>query len=421
MTPSPFALMRKHPKKSTFFVTTSLTSLWLFYDYTLTRNLHQHACKKAAQMGDMKLQNFASQPRHLTVILNPVAGKRKSKKLYTRWVEPILHLSGIKVSLVETESPSQAYELMKIMSNCDGVAIVGGDGTVHEALNGLLHRPDSVKAAQDFPIGIMPTGTNNSIARLIHQGLDYRNQKELLIHSTLKLVNQTSEKFDVLKVVPIEKDQTETTAEKDLPIYALRDIKYGKYQDNFIRISGFPFYQSYIKPYWLRLRKIFKKDFTVPQIESIAYTDPCIGCSRCIERHKLKCEQMYQAPEPSANRRWWSMLAPTTKTEPSADEKRELELAKRDNPTCDKWKRINDLADVSDIRACMVGGKTIRLSIGRGGEYTPSESLEVQDIELKLAENLNEDEKFLIDGQPNQARSIKVSTLGKVVTIYTSL
>lgn len=442
-------MMRKNLKKSVFFLTVSNVSLYFTYDYTVTLDIMKTCSRRAAIYGDQRLKNPTDPPRHITVILNPVAGNRKSKKLYAKYVEPFLHLAGIKVSLIETESPNQAFNLMKIMSNCDGVAIVGGDGTVHEAINGLLHRPDNAEAAKQYPIGIMPTGQYNTIARYLHQRLHYRNQKEFLAQATMRLVDQVQEKFDVLKIEPIDSELKEQSKEP-LPIYALRDVRYGKFQDNYIKTSGYMFYQNNIKPIWLRLSRIIRDKFPRPELDTITYSKPCTGCTRCYERHKLVSSQPKVIEEPSANRKWWGALVPAGRrsTDLSLEEKKELELAKIDNPECGKMKAVSNLENVTDIRACMMGDKKVRLSIGRDGELTPSETIETQDVRIQVDKRLDdekkqstlkssneepEDEKdtaaekakddtttkFLIDGQLTQAHSIEISTLSKALTIYT--
>lgn len=442
------ALMRKNPMRTAFIGIPSSTAIWFLYDYTQTSTLMQASCREAARLGDRKLPNPLARVRHITVILNPVAGKRKSKKLYTKWVEPLLHLSGIKVSLIETEKPSQAYELMKIMSNCDAVAIVGGDGTVHEALNGLLGRSDAAKAVRDFPIAILPTGQYNSIARYIHQRTVYRNQKEFLIHSTMKLIDSIPEQYDVLKILPLNRqDDTDES-----PVYALRDVRYGKYQDNFFKVSGNYLYQNWIKPYVLKTQRYFSRSYQKPLIESISYTNPCEGCSKCFAKHRLTSEQVTGRQEKGANRKWWSILAPVSSPnrESGDDEKIEAELATRENPHCDRWLKVRDLSELTDFRACMMGEKKIRLSLGRNGELIPSESIETQDIKLELSKELDSKkrsssaqneigqtassadteadkkkddstEKFLIDGQPTQAHSIEITAVSKGVTIFSGL
>ena len=124
--------------------------------------------------GEQRLQPLLS-PRRVTVILNPVANKKKSKEEYEKYCEPLLNLAGLKVSLVVTEAEGQAKDLMTIMSNTDCVLIAGGDGTIHEVVTGLLRREDSSIAAKSFPIGIVPLGRSNSIAYNLNQKAFSRN------------------------------------------------------------------------------------------------------------------------------------------------------------------------------------------------------------------------------------------------------
>lgn len=72
-----------------------------------------------------------------------------------------------KVSVVKTESIGEARGLMEVMDNCDAVVIAGGDGAVAEAITGLLRRQDSDYAVQRFPIGIIPVGALNNVAKSI--------------------------------------------------------------------------------------------------------------------------------------------------------------------------------------------------------------------------------------------------------------
>lgn len=458
MRPTLFQLMRNSWKRSTFFVLTASGATWFTYDYSLTQDVMRANCQKAVAYGDALLKNPKGRTRHITVILNPVAGKRKSKKLYTKWVEPLLHLSGIKVSLIETESPGQAYDLMNIMSDCDGVAVVGGDGTVHEVLNGLLHRQDRAKAVKDFPIALIPTGQFNSIARYIHQGISYRNQKELLVQSTMRLVDSVTERYDVLVVNQLVPPTDSTTKnKKNSQVYVLRDVRYGKYQDNYIKLNGIMFYQTTIKPWWLKFRSIFSNSNPKPRIESLSYTQPCIGCSKCVAKHSLTNSTIKKEMDVGANRQWWSIMAPVTKAKPpSKEELREKELAQRDNPDCDKWIQVDDVSEISDFRAGMMGDKKVRVSLSKNGEYLPSQVIEAQDVRLKLSLDLDEaynkqsvdsveldtdssqvdadkaesktttsqkeeekQDNLLMDGQKTQVRSLEISTIDRAVTIFT--
>ena len=68
-----------------------------------------------------------------------------------------------QVSLIRTEAEGQARDIMEVMDNTDAVLVAGGDGTVSEALTGLLRRQDANHAARRFPIGIAPLGRTNQL------------------------------------------------------------------------------------------------------------------------------------------------------------------------------------------------------------------------------------------------------------------
>ena len=58
------------------------------------------------------------------------------------------------------------------------LAIVGGDGTIHEAINGLLRRPDKKK----LPIGLIPNGSGDDTCGQI--GIDVADSDMALEYIT---------------------------------------------------------------------------------------------------------------------------------------------------------------------------------------------------------------------------------------------
>lgn len=267
----------------------------------------------------------------------------------------------------------------------------------------------------------------------------------------MSLVNSIVVKYDVLKVSP-SMPCSDGGDEKPKPIYALRDVRYGKYQDNYYKVSGYQFYQDYVKPFWLRFKRVFS-DFVEPQIKSISYTAPCEGCSRCWDRHRLKNAEFPVSSEASANRRWWKALIPVSSPPMSDEERIDLQLSKKDNPNCDKWIELENIDSITDFRAGLMNQKLVRLSLGRNGEYTPSQVIETQDVRLELKPEVaeanqtivskakgevenspltdNEQSKhvkkkdddgmirFLIDREPVEAHSIEVTSISKAVNIFT--
>lgn len=99
---------------------------------------------------------------HARVIVNPAAGRNSTKK---RWpdISALLKHIGLSFDHQFTECSGHAIELAKeaVDKGYRYVVAVGGDGTVHEVANGLLHSPD----VQEMALGIISTGTGSDFNR----------------------------------------------------------------------------------------------------------------------------------------------------------------------------------------------------------------------------------------------------------------
>lgn len=67
------------------------------------------------------------------------------------------------VHLVETTGPGEATTIARDARAIERIVVLGGDGTLHEAANGLLTRAEGDRP----PITIIPAGTGNDYARMI--------------------------------------------------------------------------------------------------------------------------------------------------------------------------------------------------------------------------------------------------------------
>jgi sphingosine kinase len=76
-------------------------------------------------------------------------------------VKPIFAAAGATLDVRTTTHAGHAMELAGSLNldGCDGFCVVGGDGTIHEAVGGLLRRDDGVSV----PLGVLPGGTGNSM------------------------------------------------------------------------------------------------------------------------------------------------------------------------------------------------------------------------------------------------------------------
>lgn len=103
---------------------------------------------------------MGSPPRRLLAIANPAAGRgaavRRADELARRLT------AQAEVTLAVTEAPGHARELAAAadLGALDGLLVVGGDGTLHEAVDGMLGRSDGLRV----PVGAVPAGSGDSLA-----------------------------------------------------------------------------------------------------------------------------------------------------------------------------------------------------------------------------------------------------------------
>jgi|TARA_B100001093_G_C26845361_1_gene1022522 diacylglycerol kinase family enzyme len=98
-------------------------------------------------------------------IVNPVSGLKQSLKVFNEY-KKVLQGSQFKVTLFVSEYPNHIKEFTsKIDKNTfDRIIIFGGDGTINEVINGLYYS----KKLHVFEIGVIPTGSGNSVAHDIN-------------------------------------------------------------------------------------------------------------------------------------------------------------------------------------------------------------------------------------------------------------
>jgi hypothetical protein len=113
--------------------------------------------------------------RVFRVIINPKAGKGQGMKIFERDVLPIIEASATNLidvvtaqeGLVDDESiyqvtkkPGEAKRIAKCLAteHENFILCVGGDGTIHEVVNGLAEREDSVSAFNNVIICTVPAG-----------------------------------------------------------------------------------------------------------------------------------------------------------------------------------------------------------------------------------------------------------------------
>ncbi|UCH10614.1 MAG: diacylglycerol kinase family lipid kinase [Fidelibacterota bacterium] len=97
--------------------------------------------------------------KRICLVVNPHGGRRIGPSVLRR-VGPIFEAEDIELDIIETEYAGHAREVIHThdLQDVDAFCAVGGDGTMHEVINGLLSRSDEVT----LPLGLIPAGTGNS-------------------------------------------------------------------------------------------------------------------------------------------------------------------------------------------------------------------------------------------------------------------
>jgi YegS/Rv2252/BmrU family lipid kinase len=97
--------------------------------------------------------------RKAILLYNPLSGRRRGRRLAdVEAALSVLRGAGVEASAAPTRAASDATDQTKqaIAEGCDTIFACGGDGTVHDVLQGLV--------GTDNALGIIPLGTANSLA-----------------------------------------------------------------------------------------------------------------------------------------------------------------------------------------------------------------------------------------------------------------
>jgi diacylglycerol kinase (ATP) len=97
--------------------------------------------------------------RKAILLYNPLSGRRRGRRLAdVETALSILRRAGIEASAAPTRAASDATDQTRqaIAAGCDTVFACGGDGTIHDVLQGLV--------GTNVALAIIPLGTANSLA-----------------------------------------------------------------------------------------------------------------------------------------------------------------------------------------------------------------------------------------------------------------
>lgn len=139
--------------------------------------------------------------RHYLVIVNPKSGAGKSLEIFLNRVRPILAEADISHLLLVTERQNHARDFIKHLNlkQWSGIVLISGDGLLFEVYNGLMERPDWRQAAK-IPIGIIPGGSGNGLARSISHACGEPYLSDPILACTLGLAKGRVAPLDLMKI-----------------------------------------------------------------------------------------------------------------------------------------------------------------------------------------------------------------------------
>lgn len=117
---------------------------------------------------------MAVEPNRWGIIYNPKAGSRKAQK---RWSEIRAYLDSLEIEYdyVQSEGFGSVERLSRTLANngYKTIVVVGGDGAINDAVNGIMHSDIENKGSIAF--GVIPNGIGNDFAR--YWGIDSDDYK----------------------------------------------------------------------------------------------------------------------------------------------------------------------------------------------------------------------------------------------------
>ncbi len=131
-------------------------------------------------------------PYKTRLIYNPTAGPWEKRNLLRRLIKR-LEARNWSTELVETREPGDATRFAREAADAghDLVLVAGGDGTVNEAANGLVHT--------ETALGLVPVGTGNILAHQLQMPILTMTSPTPIINVAKALTHGRLQRVDVGK------------------------------------------------------------------------------------------------------------------------------------------------------------------------------------------------------------------------------
>lgn len=121
--------------------------------------------------------------RKVLLIINPMAGKKKSQPATFEIVEKFSHI-GYDFTVKTTTCPGDATNIVKKFGEgFDLVVCCGGDGTLNETINGVMALPSRL------PVGYIPTGSTNDLAATLGIPPNIRKATQIILSRSANMLD----------------------------------------------------------------------------------------------------------------------------------------------------------------------------------------------------------------------------------------
>ncbi|EMP24011.1 Acylglycerol kinase [Chelonia mydas] len=178
-----FKTFKTHWKKTTVGVCLlTWGGSWL-YGKHCDNLLRRAACQEAQVFGNQLIPSNM-QVKKATVFLNPAACKGKARNLFEKNAAPILHLSGLDITIVKA-------------------------------------------TFSKIPIGFIPLGKTSTLSQTLYPGS--LNQVQRIADATLAILKGETIPLDVLQI----------KGEKEQPVFAVTGLRWGSYRDAGVKVSKY--------------------------------------------------------------------------------------------------------------------------------------------------------------------------------------
>ncbi|EFA00810.1 sphingosine kinase 2 [Tribolium castaneum] len=169
---------------------------------TMIKRLIKGENVSTSHIADFSVSNKYKEDRRLLVLCNPKSGPGKGRIIFQQKVVPILQEAEIPYDLHITKYANFAREFIRTCNifQWSGIILVGGDGIVFEAINGLFERWDWSDVVKTIPIGVIPGGSGNGLARSIAYHCSEPYLPSPTLPSALAAVRNNCAPMDLVRV-----------------------------------------------------------------------------------------------------------------------------------------------------------------------------------------------------------------------------